>query len=109
MGPGVATFLCGAESFPTPVRGHFLGLAAAMGKAGAAIGTQVFTPIQEFFSDDFSGVQAVFLIGAAFAAVGGIISWTLVPDKEQDLEDEDAKFRAYLLEHGFDVKDGESL
>jgi len=24
MGPGVATFLCGAESFPTPVRGHFL-------------------------------------------------------------------------------------
>jgi hypothetical protein len=27
MGPGVATFLCGAESFPTPVRGHFLGFA----------------------------------------------------------------------------------
>ncbi|KAK5699130.1 hypothetical protein LTR97_006779 [Elasticomyces elasticus] len=46
MGPGVATFLCGAESFPTPIRGHFLGLAAAFGKAGAAIGTQVFTPIQ---------------------------------------------------------------
>ena len=41
MGPGVATFLCGAESFPTPIRGHFLGLAAAVGKAGAAIGTQV--------------------------------------------------------------------
>ena len=41
MGPGVATFLCGAESFPTPLRGHFLGLAAAVGKAGAAIGTEV--------------------------------------------------------------------
>lgn len=40
MGPGVATFLCGAESFPTPLRGHFLGLAAAFGKVGAAIGTQ---------------------------------------------------------------------
>lgn len=37
----MATFLCGAESFPTPLRGHFLGLAAAVGKAGAAIGTQV--------------------------------------------------------------------
>jgi MFS family permease len=34
MGPGVATFLCGAESFPTPLRGHFLGFAAAVGKAG---------------------------------------------------------------------------
>lgn len=109
MGPGVATFLCGAESFPTPVRGHFLGLAAAMGKAGAAIGTQVFTPIQESFPDDFAGVQAVFLIGAAFAAIGGIIAWTLIPNKELDLEDEDAKFRVYLLEHGFDIEIGESL
>lgn len=109
MGPGVATFLCGAESFPTPVRGHCLGLAAAMGKAGAAIGTQVFTPIQESFSDDFAGVQAVFLIGAALAAVGGIISWTLIPDKERDLEDEDSKFRAYLSEHGYDMEIGETL
>jgi MFS family permease len=109
MGPGVATFLCGAESFPTPVRGHFLGLAAAVGKAGAAIGTQVFTPIQDSFSDDFKGVQAVFLIGAAFAAVGGVISWTLIPDRSRDLEDEDTKFRAYLAEHGFHTEFGESF
>lgn len=39
MGPGVATFLCGTESFPTPLRGHFIGLAAAMGKVGAVTGT----------------------------------------------------------------------
>lgn len=89
----VATFLCGAESFPTPLRGHFLGLAAAVGKAGAAIGTQVFTPIQNSFSSTEKGTQGVFLIGAAFAAVGGIIAWTLVPDRERDLESEDAKFR----------------
>ena len=38
MGPGVATFLCASESFPTPLRGHFVGLAAAMGKVGAAVG-----------------------------------------------------------------------
>lgn len=109
MGPGVATFLCGAESFPTPIRGHFLGLAAAVGKAGAAIGTQVFTPIQNSFETDFEGVQAVFLIGAAFAAVGGIIAYTLIPDRERDLEDEDAKFRAYLAAHGFSTDFGESL
>lgn len=42
MGPGVATFLCGSESFPTPLRGHFLGLAAAVGKAGAAIGMDIY-------------------------------------------------------------------
>ncbi|WPH04629.1 Hypothetical protein R9X50_00752200 [Acrodontium crateriforme] len=109
MGPGVATFLCGAESFPTPIRGHFLGLAAAVGKAGAAIGTQVFTPIQNSFDSDFKGVQAVFLIGAAFAAVGGLIAWTLIPNREKDLESEDARFRAYLTEHGYDGVFGESL
>lgn len=80
-----------------------------MGKAGAAIGTQVFTPIQDSFESDFKGVQAVFLIGAAFAAVGGILSWTLIPDRSRDLEDEAAYFRAYLAEHGFDTEFGEHL
>ncbi|KAK0266137.1 hypothetical protein LTR02_000917 [Friedmanniomyces endolithicus] len=109
MGPGVATFICGAESFPTPIRGHFLGLAAAVGKAGAAIGTQVFTPIQNSFSDTEKGVQGVFLIGAAFAMVGGLISWLLIPDRERDLESEDARFRAYLESAGYSGAFGESL
>src|SRR5215469_458742 len=109
MGPGVATFLCGAESFPTPLRGHFLGFAAAVGKAGAAIGTQVFTPIQNRFSDPQRGIQAVFLIGAAFATVGAVISWFMIPDKERELESEDAKFRAYLAENGYTGTFGELL
>lgn len=109
MGPGVATFLCGAESFPTPLRGHFLGFAAAVGKAGAAIGTEVFTPIQDSFSDAQKGVQGVFLIGSAFALVGGIVAWTLIPDRERELEGEDARFRAYLAEHGYEGSFGESL
>jgi len=78
MGPGVATFLCAAESFPTPLRGHYMGFAAAVGKAGAAIGTQVFTPIQDSFSDMEKGQQGVFLIGAGFAVVGGLIAWFLI-------------------------------
>ncbi|ERS99616.1 uncharacterized protein SPSK_09037 [Sporothrix schenckii 1099-18] len=101
MGPGVATFLCGAESFPTPLRGHFLGLAAAVGKAGAAIGTQVFTPIQNSFPDAEKGIQGVFLIGAAFAAVGGLISWFLIPSMDKELENEDTRFRVYLEQNGF--------
>jgi MFS family permease len=110
MGPGVATFLCAAESFPTPLRGHYMGWAAAVGKAGAAIGTQVFTPIQNSFSDVEKGQQGVFLIGAAFAMVGGLISWFLIPDKERDLESEDVRFRAYLEEQGLDTSFyGESL
>ncbi|KAJ5462096.1 uncharacterized protein N7458_003648 [Penicillium daleae] len=103
MGPGVATFLCAAESFPTPLRGHFLGFAAAVGKAGASIGTQVFTPIQNSFSSTEKGQQAVFLIGAAFTVVGGLIAWFLIPDMSRELETEDARFRAYLQENGYDI------
>lgn len=51
----------------------------------------------------------MFLIGAAFAAVGGIIAWTLIPDRDRDLESEDVKFRAYLEEHGYSADFGESL
>lgn len=103
MGPGVATFLCAAESFPTPLRGHYLGFAAAMGKAGGAIGTQVFTPIQNSFSSDFKGQQGVFLIGAAFCIVGGLISWFMIPDMSRELETEDERFKQYLQENGYDV------
>ncbi|KIW76254.1 hypothetical protein Z517_11000 [Fonsecaea pedrosoi CBS 271.37] len=109
MGPGVCTFLTAAESFPTPLRGHFMGFAAAVGKAGAAIGTQVFTPIQDSFGDTQKGTQAVFLIGAGFAAAGGIISWIFIPDRDRELESEDAKFREYLAAHGYEGDFGESL
>lgn len=51
----------------------------------------------------------MFLIGAAFAATGGIIAWTLIPDRERDLESEDARFRAYLEENGYGGEFGESL
>ncbi|KAL5358250.1 major facilitator superfamily domain-containing protein [Aspergillus floccosus] len=103
MGPGVSTFLCAAESFPTPLRGHFLGFAAAVGKAGASIGTEVFTPIQDAFDSTARGQQAVFLIGAAFTLVGGCVAWCLIPDMARELETEDARFKAYLVENGVDI------
>lgn len=55
MGPSVATFLTASKSFPIPLRGYDMGFAAAVGKAGAAIGTQVFTPIQKILGDGLKG------------------------------------------------------
>lgn len=70
----------------------------------------MFTPIQNSFDDAESGVRGVFLIGAAFAAVGAIVAWTLIPDMSRDLENEDAKFREYLRENGVEgLEFGESL
>lgn len=103
MGPGVSTFLCASESFPTPLRGHFLGFAAAVGKAEASIGTEVFTPIQNSFYSTEKGQQAVFLIGAAFTVVGGLIAWLLIPDMSRELETEEARLKEYLEQNGYDV------
>jgi hypothetical protein len=80
-----------------------LGFAAAVGKAGASIGTQVFTPIQNSFESTEKGQQAVFLIGSAFTVVGGLIAWFLIPDMSRELETEDARFKAYLQENGYDI------
>lgn len=60
MGPGVSTFLCASESFPTPVRGHFVGLAAAMGKVGAAVGK--FSPKNPQNSPSNPGLKRGFTI-----------------------------------------------
>ncbi|KAG8219895.1 MFS general substrate transporter [Butyriboletus roseoflavus] len=46
MGPGDMLGLTSSESYATPVRGTCYGISAAIGKTGAAVGTQAFTPIQ---------------------------------------------------------------
>jgi hypothetical protein len=58
------TFLCAAESFPTPLRGNYMGFVAAVRKAGAVIRTQVFTPVQKSFSGDQKSQRSVFLTGS---------------------------------------------
>lgn len=42
--------------------------------------------------------------------VGSLVAWFLIPDMSRELETEDAKFRAYLKENGYDVSSyGETL
>ncbi|GIJ90540.1 hypothetical protein Asppvi_009497 [Aspergillus pseudoviridinutans] len=59
----------------------YMGFAAAVGKAGASIDTEVFTPIQNAFGSTAQGQQAVFLIGSAFTLVGGLVAWFLNLDR----------------------------
>ncbi|KAF8885502.1 major facilitator superfamily domain-containing protein [Infundibulicybe gibba] len=103
MGPGNCTFLVSTESFPTPLRGHFLGLSAAMGKVGAAIGTQVFPTIVASYPTEIKGQQVIFLIGAGIAVLSTAMVLTLIPDREKQLESEDALFKSYLEERGWDT------
>ncbi|KAF8884334.1 MFS Git1p-like glycerophosphoinositol permease [Infundibulicybe gibba] len=108
LGPGDMLGLVSAESFATPVRGTCYGISAAVGKAGAAIGTQAFTPIQQNL-----GKKWTFIIAAICGTTGIIITYFFVPDMTGvDLALEDAKFMEYLRENGWtgDVgEDGDSI
>ncbi|KAJ5573326.1 hypothetical protein N7450_010310 [Penicillium hetheringtonii] len=102
IGPGLTIVLTASESFPTAVRGHGVGLAAAWSKAGAAIGTQVFKPIMASWGDDsFRGTQAVFLIGSGFAVLGSLLAWFVLEDSNKILDHGDQDWKDYLVAHGY--------
>ncbi|KXH28435.1 hypothetical protein CSAL01_11302 [Colletotrichum salicis] len=94
------TFL---ESFPTPLRGHFLGFAGAVGKAGAAIGTTALSAALASFDEKLKGQQAIFLIGSGISVVGTLCVWFLIPDAPKHLEDEDIRFKDYFEANGYDT------
>ncbi|KAF8885494.1 major facilitator superfamily domain-containing protein [Infundibulicybe gibba] len=73
------------------------------GKVGAAIGTQVFPAIIASYPTEIKGQQVAFLIGAGIAVLGTVMVLTLIPDREKQLESEDALFEAYLGEKGWDT------
>ncbi|KIP11646.1 hypothetical protein PHLGIDRAFT_99480 [Phlebiopsis gigantea 11061_1 CR5-6] len=103
MGPGDMLGLVSAESYATAVRGTCYGLSAAIGKTGAAVGTQAFTPIQTHL-----GKKWTFIIAAICGVTGIIVTYFFVPDMTGvDLADEDRKFMQYLMDNGWEGEVGE--
>lgn len=106
FGPGVTTLLVSSECFPTAFRGHFVGLAASVAKAGAAIGTVVFDKILEHYSTSdgdptTQGLRVTVFIGAGFSLLGAIVTWLCIPgDLSRNLQNEDLVFRQVLRDHG---------
>jgi len=103
LGPGDMLGLVSAESYATPIRGTCYGISAALGKTGAAVGTQAFTPIQTHL-----GKKWTFIIAAICGVAGILVTYFFVPDMTGvDLADEDAKFMQYLVENGWSGEVGE--
>lgn len=104
MGPGNMLGLVSAESYPTSIRGTCYGLSAAIGKTGAAIGTQAFTPIQTNL-----GKKWTFIIAAICGVVGILVTYFFVPDKTGiDLADDDVELMKYLEANGWHGEVGEN-
>ncbi|TPX09137.1 uncharacterized protein E0L32_001600 [Thyridium curvatum] len=99
--------LYATEPFPTSVRGHTMGFISAFSKAGAAIGTEVFTAIMGAYVDPEKGNQVAFLVGSAFAVLGALNAWFVVQNGEKHLEDEDRIWKEYLVQNGWDASWGD--
>jgi hypothetical protein len=73
------------------------GFSAAIGKVGAVVGTQAFTPIRANL-----GPRWTFIIAAICGLAGMLVSWFFIRDDlNGDLADEDVKFAAYLASKGW--------
>ena len=105
VGPGDNIGLVASKTCATSVRGQYYGIAAAMGKVGAFVGTYLFPLIVDRAGDDLiKQGQYPFFVSSSLCILAAAIALFLLPHIGQDtIEEEDIKFRAYLEEHGFDT------
>ncbi|KAI0121370.1 general substrate transporter [Xylariales sp. AK1849] len=103
LGPGDMLGLISSETYATAVRGTCYGFSAAIGKVGAAVGTEAFTPIQNNL-----GKRWTFIIAAICGVTGVVVTRLFIRDlKGDDLTKEDERFRAYLVANGWEGEMGE--
>ncbi|KAJ7911484.1 metabolite transporter [Mycena leptocephala] len=106
LGPGNNLGLLASKSSPTAVRGQFYGVAAAIGKVGAFVGTWAFPPMIDAFGkhDPTKGDTGPFWVGSGLAILSALVTYFFIQPLDHDgMAKEDAEFRVYLEAHGFDT------
>ncbi|KAL5350713.1 hypothetical protein V498_01320 [Pseudogymnoascus sp. VKM F-4517 (FW-2822)] len=106
LGPGDNIGLIASKTCATGVRGQYYGIAAAVGKIGAFVGTRVFPYIQAAGgSDSVKSAQYPFWVASSLCVFSAFLALFCLPHIGQDtITEEDVKFRAYLESHGFDTR-----
>jgi len=106
FGPGNCLGLLASKSSPTAVRGQFYGIAAAIGKVGAFVGTWAFPPMIDAFAKrgPDQANTGPFWVGSGLAILSAIITFCFISPLSADgMAKEDAIFREYLEANGFDT------
>lgn len=106
FGPGNNVGIMAAKTSATPIRGQYYGIAAAIGKIGAFVGTYVFPIIMKNnggYSSD-KGITTAFYISSGLCLFSAILALFFAPSITQDSIDlEDRRFVEYLKNNGFDI------
>ncbi|KAJ3161768.1 hypothetical protein HDU86_006539 [Geranomyces michiganensis] len=105
VGPGNNIGLLASKTCATGVRGRYYGIAAAIGKVGAFVGTYIFPYIEQAGGDDaVASAQYPFYVAGSLCIVSALLAFFFIPEVGQDtIEQEDARFRVYLENNGYDT------
>lgn len=106
VGPGNNLGLLASKTGPTAVRGQYYGIAAAIGKVGAFVGTWAFPPMIDAFggADSVKGNTGPFWVGSGMAVLSALITLFFIKPLTHDgMTAEDAAFREYLEANGYDT------
>lgn len=102
LGPGNNIGLLAAKTCATGVRGRYYGIAAAVGKIGAFVGTLVFPYIKG--GNEIQSAQYPFWVASSLCILSAVIVHFFIPNIGQDtIADEDVRFRDYLESQGWDT------
>ncbi|KAK0640878.1 major facilitator superfamily domain-containing protein [Cercophora newfieldiana] len=106
LGPGNNIGLIAAKTCATGVRGQYYGIAAAVGKLGAFIGTWVFPYIiAAGGGDETKSAQYPFWVSSSLCLLSAALVVFLIPNIGQDtITLEDKRFREFLEENGYDTR-----
>ena len=106
LGAGNNIGLIAAKTCATGVRGQYYGIAAAVGKIGAFVGTWVFPYIIAAGGDSETlSAQYPFWVSSSLCVLSAVLVLVGLPIIGQDtIALEDAKFREYLEANGYDTR-----
>lgn len=106
FGPGNNVGCLASKTSATAVRGQYYGIAAAIGKVGAFVGTYVFPVIlkNNGGADSDEGVRTAFYISSGLCLFSAVLTLFFCPSVGQEaINDEDKNFIQYLKVNGYDL------
>ncbi|KAJ3003994.1 hypothetical protein HKX48_001470 [Thoreauomyces humboldtii] len=104
VGPGNNIGLIASKTCATGVRGRYYGIAAAVGKVGAFVGTYIFKDIAEAGGNATESAQYPFYVAGSLCVVSALLTYFFIPSIGQDsIVHEDQRWRSYLDANNYDT------
>ncbi|KAF0687467.1 Aste57867_20804 [Aphanomyces stellatus] len=102
FGPNMSTFVMPTEMFPTAIRSSCHGFSAAMGKAGASIGSYGFSL---WVNNPSFGYAGAFYTFAAISLATIVLTWFCMFDNNEGSEVMDDDFKCKLMDEDKETRD----